>query len=242
AGPYAARRALAGPKFQPRPALEGRSTLTSAFAPRPMLAATPEPADPAAMTGRPAMAAAPVPPTPGTYAPPRPPDRTRQGQHPGAGPGATAVQPPGAGPGAAAGQPPAAAGDARSQPDGVTSPDAVFRPPGQLPQTLRRAPVSGSPPWEPAPRPTSELPWTAVQGPLADSGLSFGRSGAGAGSAPSASSAPRPIFDPDPSPEQTLSGPGIRESFQQATDSGGRPIYIWDPGSATDAEQGNTET
>src|SRR5215471_9841827 len=167
AGPYTARRALAGPKFQPRPALEGRSTLTSAFAPRPMLAATAEPADPAAITGRPSMAAAPVPSAPATYPPPALPGWTGQGQHAGAGP-------------------PHAEADARRQPGGVTDPDAVFRPSGQPPQTLRRAPVSGSPPWEPAPRPTSELPWTAVQGPRADSPLPFGRPGASAGSVPDA--------------------------------------------------------
>jgi len=246
AGPYAARRSLAGPKFQPRPALEGRSTLTSAFAPRPMLAASAEPADPPAMTGRPTLAAAPVPPAPAPQAPPAPSGWTGQSEHAG---GATAAP-------AHAG-----AGEAGSQPDGVTSPDAVFRPSGALPPTLRRAPVSGSPPWEPAPRPTSELPWTAVQGPQADSRLAFGP-GASAGSAPgaayrqgppesaweagaaSASSAPRPIFDPEPAPptEQPQSGPGIHEPFQQSTDSGGRPIYVWNPGPATDAQQGNAET
>jgi hypothetical protein len=220
ADPYASRRPLAGSKFQPRPALEGRSTLTSAFAPRPMLAAGPEPADPAARMDRPSLAAAPVPSSPPGLAPP--------------------VSP-------------------RSDPGALRSADAVFQPSGQLPQTLRRAPVSGSPPWEPAPRPTSELPWTAVQSPQADSGLSFGRPEVGAGSTPSApyrqgppasaweesaanaSTAPQPIFDAGRPPEQAPSGPGIREPFQRSTDSAGRPIYVWNPGSAADAPQGNTE-
>jgi len=106
AGPYSARRSLAGPKFQPRPALEGRSTLTSAFAPRPMLAASAEPADPPAMTGRPTLAAAPVPPAPAPHAPPAPSGWTGQSEHAG---GATAAP-------AHAG-----AGEAGSQPDGDES-------------------------------------------------------------------------------------------------------------------------
>jgi hypothetical protein len=216
AGSYPPRRALASSKFQPRPALEGRSTLTSAFAQRPMLAA---------------------PPTPGWAG-----GRGQQSA------------------GASTGQAHPGAREPEGQPDAVASPDTVFRPSGQLPPTLRRAPVSGSPPWEPAPRPTSELPWTAVQGTQADSGLSFGRPTNSAGSNPvaayrqgppeaaweasaaSASSAPQPIFDPGPSPEQTQSGAGIREPFQQTTDSGGRPIYVWNPGSAADAPQTDTET
>src|SRR5215472_1985439 len=245
AAPNAERRALAGSKFQPRPALEGRSTLTSAFAPRPMLAAAAEPADPAAMTGPPTLAAAPVPSAPAAYAPPVSTGWADQGQQAG---GATADPHHGG------------AGAAGSQPFAVTNPDAVFRPSGQLPQTLRHAPVSGAPPWGPAPRPTSELPWTAVQGPQADSGLSFGRPATSAGSTPgaaayrqgppesaweagpaSASSAPQPIFDPGPSPGQAQRGPGIREPFQRTTDSGGWPIYVWNPGSEAGGPLEGTE-
>ncbi len=119
--------------------------------------------------------------------------------------------------------------------------------------TLRRAPVSGSPPWGPAPRPTSELPWAVVQGPQAGGGLPLGQALAGAGAEPggagrqgppesawesrpaTASSAPRAIFDPGQPHEAAEFGPGIPEPFQRSTDSGGRPIYVWNPASPAEA-------
>jgi len=126
-----------------------------------------------------------------------------------------------------------------------------------MPSTLRHAPVSGAPPWEPAPQPTSELPWAVVPGPHSAGGRAIGRvGGASALSRPgppesawqprpaTASSAPRSIFDPD-QPQQAeagqqaearqQAGAGQRaDSGQLSSDSGSRPIYIWNPADETD--------
>ena len=250
AGPQAARRAAAGPKFQPRPALTGRSTLTSGFAARPMRAAAAGPADASAGMGPSALAAAPV--HAGlAEAPPAPAGWPGRGQQASAAAGPAGAGAPAAGV-AAGGAHPAPAG-APAEPDAWTTRDAAFRPSEHTPPTLRHAPVSGSPPWGPAPRPTSELPWAVVQGPQAGGGLPPGQAGAGADAAPggadrqgppesawesrpaTASSAPRAIFDPGQPHEATEFGPGIREPFQRSTDSGSWPIYVWNPASPAEA-------
>src|SRR5262249_5826285 len=122
--------------------------------------------------------------------------------------------------------------------------------PGQEGQTLRHAPVAGSPPWEPAPQPTSELPWAVYPGPAQGPAMSgtfgpagpdsphrtpdtYGPRGSGARQAPpesewgpgpvTRSSAPSSMFEPDPREAPTERPEAGR------TDSGGRPIYVWDP-------------
>jgi Subtilase family len=203
-------RPVPGSRYQPRPALTGRSTLTSAFTPRPML-----PAPPAA--GGPSAQADPA-------ARNREPDLWTSDS-----------------------------GIAQSShtSDAWASADARNRQrPGQPGQTLRHAPVAGSPPWEPAPQPTSELPWAVYPGPAEGPAMrgTFGPAGPdspqGAQDAHSPyssamrqappesvweqgpvtrSSAPSSMFEPDP-----LEAPAERPDASR-TDSGGRPIYVWDP-------------
>ncbi|HEX6930959.1 MAG TPA: S8 family serine peptidase [Streptosporangiaceae bacterium] len=219
AGP---RRSLPGPRYQPRPALSGRSTLTPAFAPRPMLAA--------------------------------PPADEIESVAPYAGPGTSA----GGGQADAwggSGSWPGA--DAWSNPDAAEhgGADPRSRPPvpGQgHSRTLRHAPVSGAPPWEPAPQPTSELPWAVLSGP-AQGQARRGALGATTSQAPPESIwGARPeqqsqesgsLFDPsDPPGDGAGPGPDRRADSDwrsisgRRTSSGDRerPIYIWDPETSAD--------
>jgi hypothetical protein len=215
-GPQEAPPAIGGPggrpvpgsRYQPRPALTGRSTLTSAFTPRPMLPAPAAPVGPAAQASPAARG--------------REPDLWAS----------------------------AGTGIAQSSQasDAWASAEARNRQrAGQLEQTLRHAPVSGSPPWEPAPQPTSELPWAVYPGPAQGPAMggTFGPVGPhGTQDTPSShgsatrqappesvwgqgpvtrSSAPSSMFEPDP---QDASAGRPEASW---TDSGGRPIYVWDP-------------
>jgi Subtilase family len=130
-----------GPRYQPRPALTGRSTLTSAFAPRPLPA-------PHAESG-PAGGAPRSDAWANAY---REPGYPSSGNEAWTAPAQRYGQADDQFPGQPSGHPPAHAG-------------------GQMPghPTLRHAPVSGSPPWEPAPPPTGDLPWAVYPGPAPSS-------------------------------------------------------------------------
>ncbi len=208
-------RPVPGSRYQPRPALTGRSTLTSAsaFTPRPMLPA----------------------------------------------PAAQARPAPGAGEPDAWTSADSGIGQSAQASDAWASADARSRQaPGQAGRTLRHAPVAGSPPWEPAPQPTSELPWAVYPGPAQGPAMhgTFGPGGPAGPPGPDSlhgtrgpqrpatsqappesvwgqgpvtrSSAPRAMFEPDPR-EASAEPPDARR-----TDSGGRPIYVWDPESYSD--------
>lgn len=156
------------PRFQPRPGLTGRSTLSAPLtAPPPM--PSPMPTAPA-RNGQ-------AQPTPGRTPAPAP--------TPLPAPSARLVN-----------------GVARGRQDsGVVAPDS----------TLRRVPVSGSPPWEPAKEPTSDLPWTVIAPPPGTVKSSTGDTPAIPpppdsvwDSAPARrSSAPRSLFEPAPIPPAT---------------------------------------
>lgn len=156
------------PRFQPRPGLTGRSTLSAPLtAPPPM--PSPMPTAPA-RNGQ-------AQPTPGRTPAPAP--------TPLPAPSARLVN-----------------GVARGRQDsGVVAPDS----------TLRRVPVSGSPPWEPAKEPTSDLPWTVIATPPGTVKSSTGDTPAIPpppdsvwDSAPARrSSAPRSLFEPAPIPPAT---------------------------------------
>jgi len=198
-------RPVPASRYQPRPALTGRSTLTSAFTPRPLLPAPPAQARPAAGGGEWASAD-------------------------------TGIQ------------------HSSQASDAWASSDEESRQrPGQAGQTLRHAPVAGSPPWEPAPQPTGELPWAVYPGPAQGPAMRgtfgpvgpdsqhgtqgphglHGPHGPATSQAPpesmwgqepvTRSSAPPSMFEPDPR-DASADRPDASR-----TDSGGRPIYIWDP-------------
>jgi hypothetical protein len=214
------RRGEVSTRFQPRPGLTGRSTLSAAFAARPML-----PAPPAAtvdtwlddgssrLTGAPALA--------GPVEPPR----------------ATA-------PRAWRGQSGAAQrGESAGRPDAWTGGDAGFSPPGPAASTLRHAPVSGSPPWEPAQRPTSELPWATVPGRQAAGGRSTGTPApvTGRPAGPGGASVTGRLGPPDQSREAADDGADRAPwagSGQRSADSGSHPIYIWNPAAPDSTGQG----
>jgi hypothetical protein len=119
--------------------------------------------------------------------------------------------------------------------------------------TVRQTFVAGSPPWEPAPEPTTALPWapsTQRSGgfrpaaPRPDSldapgGLMPRTSPPGAGwSEPPAraSEPPRSLFDPGPVLRLSAPTPGAHDAPDADAsphDSGSRPIYVWNPSSTT---------
>jgi Subtilase family len=120
--------------------------------------------------------------------------------------------------------------------------------------TVRQASVTGSPPWEPAPEPTTALPWgpqpsvahppvPPAAAPSAAAPSAAAPSGTTRGDRPAQlSMPPRSLFDP--SPVLHLSAPtmgprdtsesgshGTTERGASSQDSGSRPIYVWDPSS-----------
>jgi hypothetical protein len=202
AGPTAGQRPAASSRYQSRPGLTGRSTLSPAFAARPMLAAPP--AGRHADEFQLAMAE-----SPGLTAPAEPPRHAavRSGRDQAA---------------------------AASEPDAWTGAEAGL-PADQTaagsPRAPHHVPVVGSPPWEPAPRPTSELPWAVIPGPQAGA---VRRLGTGEAHAATASAAPRSLFDP----ETAERAPGGGAERGRRTDSSGHPIYIWNPGTAGSAGAG----
>ncbi|HEX9063648.1 MAG TPA: hypothetical protein VF843_00985 [Streptosporangiaceae bacterium] len=222
-GPQAARPVQAAPRspeprFQPRPALAGRSTLSPAFAARPMLSAP---------TGPPRVAA------------PRAASAHADGLAAGAAPDAWTSADSGYEADSGYGIVPAEI-PARPEPASAGRGGPGRGQPGS---TLRHAPVSGAPPWGPAPRPTSELPWAVVPGPQGGGRPAHrgpgGPGGSGGQGAPGpgrpavaparpghsrSSAPPRSIFDPKSQLPGGLDGDGW-----QRTDTGSRPIYTWNP-------------
>ena len=224
----ASTRPIPTPRFQPRPGLTGRSTMSASLAAR-----SPRPLAPA--------------PTP---------SRNGQGE----------IMPrrtPSALPAPAA-QPGNGTSSDRQEP-GIASPDS----------TVRRVPVNGSPPWEPAMEPTSDLPWVVAppQGPVKMGG------GVDAPAIPPPpdsvwdspparrSSAPRSLFEPAPPPapaggsqaatprriaansgQADVSQPDLSQPAQptswadlpafgddrQGADSDRGPIFRWTPTGSTD--------
>ena len=197
AGLTAGQRVMASSRYQPRPGLTGRSTLSPAFAARPMLAAPPA-VGRHADESRLAMTE-----SPGLTGPAEPPRHAavRSGRD----------QP------AAAGEPDAWTGAEAGWPAGQA--------PAGSPLAPRHVPVAGAPPWQPAPRPTSELPWAVIPGPQAGT---VRRAGPGQALPAAASTAPRSLFDPETA-ERAPDGGSERG---RRADSSGHPIYIWNPGSA----------
>lgn len=156
-------RPIPMPRFQPRPGLTGRSTMSASLADRSPM--TPERAGQSRIEPRRTPAALPAP------AP-----QLASGMSPG-----------------------------RQQESGVVSPDS----------TVRRVQVNGSPPWEPAAEPTSELPW--VVAPPQGSGKAGGADAPSIPPPPDAvwdsaparrSSAPRSLFEPAPAPPSPPRGSG----------------------------------
>jgi subtilisin family serine protease len=199
-------RALPGPRYQQRPALTGRSTLTSAFAPRPLAAPPPEPRPAGAAPRSDAWASASYrEPGPASY----PADAWTTSEQWG--------------------------GQAGGRFTGERSGRVSGQVPGQ--QTVRHAPVSGSPPWEPAPPPSGELPWAVYPAPA--HGSASGPVGPPTrqappeslwGPGPAASSAPPSMFEPDASEGQD------GRADARWPESGNRPIYVWNPESSGDGE------
>ena len=109
---------------------------------------------------------------------------------------------------------------------------------------MRQVPVSGSPPWEPAPRPTSELPWASISAPPAIPGQ---RADVGPArvspeaiwhpAPPQVSAAPGSLFAPiprnPPGPRPAPDGSGSEDGGR--ADTGSRPIYVWNPAASTDS-------
>jgi hypothetical protein len=86
--------------------------------------------------------------------------------------------------------------------------------------------VSGSPPWEPAPKPEGEVPWAASPAPAAR-----GRHGAHA--APATSS----IWSAATAGAQGADAHGEQaddDGPDDGTETGGRPIYVWNPSETTE--------
>jgi hypothetical protein len=242
------RRSVSGPKYQPRPALSGRSTLTPAFVPKPMLPA-PHTADPGAWGGSASWTDS---------------DRWSDSD-----PRSDTVAASGSGAWDDAHDSDAwVARSARAGADREVPPRDQDH--GQS-STLRHAPVAGTPPWEPAPQPTGELPWAVLSRPGTSSGRNGGFGGRpsqpppeslwDAGS-PMHSAPPSSMFDGDPEPDGSdragaesaprqvpgpdrrsdsdwSSIPGERSGRSGRTGSGERPIYVWDPDRTAD-EDGST--
>jgi hypothetical protein len=224
ASPQEERRAAVSTRFQPRPDLTGRSTLSAAVDERPMLAAPPAATantwldERSSMpTGAPALA--------GPAEPPR-----------------AAAPRVGRGQSAAAQQ-----GAPAGQLDAWTGGDAGFLPSGPAASTLRHAPVSGSPPWEPAQRPTSELPWAVGPGrQAAGGGRPSGRpAGPGGASVTGGLGPPESLWEPRPgttapgtAPDDAADRATWAGSGQRSADSGSHPIYIWKPAAPDSTGQG----
>ncbi len=133
--------------------------------------------------------------------------------------------------------------------------------------TVRHASVTGSPPWGPAPEPTTALPWTPhptvppTPAPSGTASSGTAPSGTGpSGTGPSGttppgtarndpparvSMPPRSLFDPSPvvPPSELTGGPHDASdplgSPASAQDSGSRPIYVWNPASSADTLGGS---
>ena len=167
-----------------------------------------------------------------------------------AGPGAGGI--PGwniPGVGAGAGPDPAAPGIPAGRPGGAQRPGAS------------RAPkVTGSPPWEPAQEPAGEIPWGQSGMPQAGARtLPTGGPQRSEVPMPETSASGRPELAPEPglspwdamaeeawpggpnvpkpsapSPREEASGHGRGSRGGRGKDTGSHPIYVWNPGAATE--------
>lgn len=105
----------------------------------------------------------------------------------------------------------------------------LSRSPLGPPRRMARPPaVSGTPPWEPAPKPDTELPWAASPPPPLPRG------------------APVPLpAPPAPAAESlwTSAATGAKvpaaenEPTEAVSDSGSKPIYVWNPSASTETLQ-----
>lgn len=97
--------------------------------------------------------------------------------------------------------------------------------------TVARPPrVSGSPPWGPAPRPPGVLPWASEPAPEEPPGPDPDR-----GEPAQPMAAPLPQRRPGGAPRGAGPEPGPPASPNEAgTEATGAPIYVWNPGAATD--------
>jgi hypothetical protein len=151
----------------------------------------------------------------------------------------------------------AAAGSLHARPL-LAAPDAA-QPALQAPLPVRRprsaadahatpTDVSGAPPWEPAPRPTTALPWAVIPAST-QAGPSTQRGGFSAPTrhAPPESlwddrpaaqaAAGRSLFEPAPvrphEPDEQYGsaepGSGWQDIGQYRSETSGRPIYVWNP-------------
>jgi subtilisin family serine protease len=104
--------------------------------------------------------------------------------------------------------------------------------PGVSRSTTTRPPkVSGAPPWEPAPKPDTELPWAASPAPLprrAPTPLPV----------PTVSAADsiwsKPVDSHPAAPAAEPAGAEISDGGENGAQPSLRPIYVWNPGASTD--------
>ena len=104
------------------------------------------------------------------------------------------------------------------------------------PTSSRAAKVSGSPPWEPAVKPDSELPWAKVPAPQAITGRRTANllrpssrpagDSAAAGGGPSGSG--------HPNEAEAGSGRSAGAAGEDHSADADAPIYIWNPGATTE--------
>ncbi len=240
-GPQPARPASGAPRrpeprFQPRPALAGRSTLSPAFAGRPMLPAPTAPAAPAAFGAgsRGHGQRQEQEPGPGLSGPAWPPRAAAPRAAPAHAGGHAASAAPDAWTGADSGYD-AAAGEVMGLRGAGAGPRGTsFSGPGAsgplsgtgAAPTLGHALVSGAPPWGPAPRPTSELPWAVVPGPHGAARPAIGQRAAGAPAALGAPGGPAPAAPLPPVSQAPVSQPGQPGAGQPGAGPGpgrGRP-------------------
>ena len=138
---------------------------------------------------------------------------------------------------------------------------AAGRPSGaQRPGASRAPKVTGAPPWEPAPEPAGEVPWGRSPMPQAGGARTFPM-GPQRAEVPMpetpASRRPKPTSEPElsswdaiaeeawpggpkapkppaQSPREQAPGPGGRGRGGRGKDTGSHPIYVWNPGAATE--------
>jgi hypothetical protein len=118
--------------------------------------------------------------------------------------------------------------------NGQQAPDEAGRrflrsPLGAARRAAARPPkVSGTPPWEPAPKPDTELPWAAAPPPALPRRVPVPLP---APSAPAAESlwARAAAAAPAPATEN-----GKADGASEAAEPGIRPIYVWNPGANTE--------
>jgi hypothetical protein len=118
------------------------------------------------------------------------------------------------------------AGDDAAPRTGVQFPRSPLTPITRA-GTPRPPKVSGTPPWEPAQKPEGELPWTSSPAPPALPRRGPAHAMPAAGSIWDGPIAGAHSFDAAADPAADGGDDGNAQS-------GGRPIYVWNPGAATD--------